>query len=115
MNHLNIVDMDNAIEELRKERDEAIVKCERLSELNNKLTEDFNTLALDRSQWQERAEKASLALAAEQAINKDLRWRINTGPDLTTGWSPAPPIRARMEREWQDERDSSALTTSPLR
>lgn len=40
------------------ERDEAIAECVRLTALNNKLTEDFNTLALDRRRWQDRAEKA---------------------------------------------------------
>ena len=49
-------------------------QCEqdRLAALNKKLTDDFNTLALDRAQWQERADKLSVALAAEQDINKDL-------------------------------------------
>ncbi len=119
MNHLNIVDMGNALEDLRKERDESIAESERLTALNKKLTEDFNTLALDRAQWQiraeekdhqlaaigkerdyaveameeartymriettharsaeTRAEKLSFALAAEQAINKDLKIELD--------------------------------------
>lgn len=52
-------------------------ETERLIALNKKLTEDFNTLALDRSQWQERAEKLSIALQAEQAINKDLKIELD--------------------------------------
>lgn len=58
--------------------DEAMAtQIDNLTALNKKLTEDFNTLALDRAQWQERAEKLSLALAAEQAINKDLKIELD--------------------------------------
>lgn len=45
-----------------------------LTALNQKLTSDLTALALD---WQERAEKLSLALAAEQAINKDLKIELD--------------------------------------
>lgn len=47
---------------------------ERLTALNQKLTEDLTALALD---WQGRAEKLSVALAAEQAINKDLKIELD--------------------------------------
>lgn len=47
------------------ERDEAIAECVRLTALNNKLTEDFNTLALDRQRWQDRAEKGEIIAPPE--------------------------------------------------
>lgn len=95
------------------------VQIDDLTALNKKLTDDFNTLALDRAQWQiraeekdhqlaaigkerdyaveameeartymriettharsaeTRAEKLSIALAAEQAINKDLKIELD--------------------------------------
>lgn len=50
------------------------VQIDDLTGLNQKLTTDLNALALD---WQDRAEKLSLALAAEQAINKDLKAELD--------------------------------------